>query len=282
MIEISPTQPFGAVIEGIDLTRPISAADVDAIRSAFAEHHVLVFPDQPMDDDDLERFSLYMGDLGEDPWFPPIEGRKYIAELCRAADETSPIFAEGWHSDWSFLEKPPMATCLLGLEIPPEGGDTLFADQHLAYASLPDDLRAQVDALTAKHTTNGIYGAGGIYDGGRDEEQSRTMKIVQSDAPAMTGEHPFVRMHEENGQPALFSTLGYVQGFVGVEPAEAFALLKEIQRYQTAEEVTLRHRWAPNMLVMWDNRSVLHRATGGYDGYARVLHRTTVMARAAE
>src|SRR3954451_24732432 len=86
------------------------------------EHHVLVFPRQSLGIAELERFSTYFGDLGDDPWFVPIEGSRYIAEVRRAADETTPVFAESWHSDWSFLETPPLATCLYGMEIPPVGG----------------------------------------------------------------------------------------------------------------------------------------------------------------
>lgn len=271
-------QACGAVVTDVDLTAPVDPAVAAALRAGLDDHHVLAFPNQPMTDADLERFSGYFGELGTDPWFRPIEGSAHIAELRRDADETTSLFAEGWHSDWSFLDTPPLATCLVALTIPPVGGDTLFANQHLAYERLPDELKHRIDGLVAFHTTEGIYGRGGVYDGESDAEQGRSIDIVTEGDP-MTGEHPLVRIHEGNGRPALFSTLGYVRRIVGIDPDESRELLAELHRHQTADDVVYRHVWEPDMCVIWDNRSVLHRATGGYEGHARVLHRTTIVPR---
>ena len=140
MAVITPTgHACGAVVTDLDAAA-VNDAEAAELRSALDEHHVLVFPDQRMSNDELERFSEAFGRLGTDPWFIPIEGSDHIAEIRRDADEEAPLFGEGWHSDWSFLDSPPVATCLLGLTIPPVGGDTLFANQHLAYDRLPDDL----------------------------------------------------------------------------------------------------------------------------------------------
>lgn len=281
MPTITPTgQACGAVVTDVDLTQPLAHDAAATLRAGLDQHHVLVFPRQSLTNADLERFSTYFGDLGTDPWFMPIEGSDYIAEIRRDADETTPLFAEGWHSDWSFLETPPVATCLYGIEIPPVGGDTLFANQHLAYERLPDDLRERVDCLMAHHSTRRIYGKGGMYDPENEKERGRSMQIVQ-DQETFEYDHPLVRVHEGNGRPALFCTLGYVQGIVGMEPAEAVAFLGELQKLQVADEVVYRHRWEPDMVVIWDNRSVLHRATGGYDGHARRLRRTTIIPRNA-
>jgi taurine dioxygenase len=277
MPTMTPTgQALGAVVTDVDLSGPLGDDVASALRAGLDEHHVLVFPDQSLGTAELERFSTCFGDLGEDPWFVPIEGSRYVAEVRRAADETTPIFAESWHSDWSFLETPPLATCLYGIEIPPVGGDTLFANQHLAYERLPDGLREQVDGLVARHTTRGIYGKGGIYDPDNDDEAGRSMQIVP-DRDAFDFDHPLVRVHEGNGRPALYSTLGYIQGIVGMDRGEAIHLLAEIQRHQVADEVVYAHRWEPDMVVVWDNRSVLHRATGGYEGHERRLRRTTIV-----
>ena len=108
----------GATVRGVDLSRELSADDIAKIRKVWLEHKVLAFADQSMDDDALERFTLAMGEFGEDPFFDPIEGRKNIAAILREADETSPLFADNWHSDWSFLPNPPSATCLMAVEIP--------------------------------------------------------------------------------------------------------------------------------------------------------------------
>lgn len=277
MPTFTPTgQACGAVVTAVDLSRPLPDAVVAALRAGLDEHHVLAFPGQDLTHEDLERFSTYFGDLGHDPWFVPIDGSEYIAEIRRDADETSSLFAEGWHTDWSFLETPPIATCLYGVDIPPVGGDTLFADQHLAYEHLPSPMRDIVDGLIVRHSTRHIYGAGGLYDPDSDAERGRSMQIVGG-GEAFDGEHPLVRRHEGNGRRALYSTLGYIQGVVGMEPADGFAFLRDLQLLQVADEFVYRHRWEPRMCVIWDNRSVLHRATGGYDGHARRLLRTTIL-----
>ncbi len=277
MVKITATgAPCGAHVTEVDLTEPLGAETAAALRAGLDEHHVLVFPNQELTNHDLERFSETFGALGRDPWFVPIEGSDYIAEVRRDADETSRLFAEGWHSDWSFLDTPPVATCLYGIDIPPVGGDTLFANQHLAYERLPDDLRDQVDGVLATHTDRNIYGEGGMHDPDNEGEQGRTMNIVARREPT-DGEHPLVRMHEGNGRPAFYSTAGYIQGIVGMDDAEARALLRAVHRHQIADEVIYRHTWQPNMAVVWDNRSVLHKATGGYEGHSRLLRRTTIL-----
>ena len=269
-------QACGATVTGVDLTQPLSKDEASAIRSAWLTHHVLAFPEQPMTDDDLERFSLCFGQFGDDPFIAPIEGREHVIAVCRDANETAPLFAETWHSDWSFLDSPPVATCLLGLTIPPVGGDTLFANQHLAYDRLPDDLKSRLEGLVAKHSDRFIYGKGSMHDPASDETAGQTMTI-RGDRDPYDGQHPLVRIHEGNGRPALFSTLGYVQGVVDMEDDEARSLLREIHEHQIDDAVIYRHRWELDMAVVWDNRSVLHRATGGYEGHDRLLRRTTIV-----
>ena len=276
MFDVEPSgQACGAVVRGIDLAAPLAAGDVAAIRAAWLAHHVLVFPDQRLSDDDLERFTLAMGGFGEDPFIAPIAGRSHIIAVQRAADETAPIFAETWHTDWSFQARPPAGTCLYGIEIPPVGGDTLFANQHMALDQMPADLRARIDGLVAIHSAQRAYAPEGFYGAG---DRGRSMDIRPSETARATQLHPFIRAHPETGQLGLFGCLGYVIGFEGMAEAEAMALLVELYHWQGQEQFQYRHRWQPGMLVMWDNRSVLHAATGGYQGHARRLHRTTIAA----
>ncbi|MGZ4705397.1 MAG: TauD/TfdA dioxygenase family protein, partial [Acidimicrobiales bacterium] len=163
-LEVTPSgQACGATVRGVDLTRPLDEGTVAEIRSAWLEHHVLAFPGQAMSDDDLERFTCCFGPFGEDPFIEPIPGREHVIAVHRAADETAPIFAEAWHTDWSFQEHPPSGTCLLGLVIPPEGGDTLFADQHAALERMPPELRARIEGKVAIHSARVAYGRGGVY-----------------------------------------------------------------------------------------------------------------------
>lgn len=268
-------QACGARVTGVDLTAPLDADTVARLRAAWLEHHVLAFPDQAMSDDDLERFTLHFGPFGDDPYIAPIPGRDHVIAVRRRADETSPLFAENWHSDWSFQEHPPDGTVLFGVTIPPHGGDTLYADQHLALAAMPPALRGRVEGLRAIHSARGGYAPSGMY-GTADRATDRSMDIRPSESALATQLHPFVRAHPETGEPGLFGCLGYIIGFAGTDQEAAFELLVELLAWQTRDEFVYRHEWEPDMLVMWDNRSVLHRATGGYDGHDRELHRTTI------
>lgn len=278
-MKVTPTgEACGAAVTGVDLTKPLNEDDVGAIRAAWLEHHVLAFPNQAMSDDDLERFTLYFGPFGEDPFIAPIPGREHIIAVKREADETSPVFAESWHTDWSFQETPPAGTCLYGMTIPPAGGDTLFANQHLALEQMPDALRAKLEGKIAVHSARVPYARQGVY--GEADREKRSMDIRTSDE-ALTAEHrhPIIRRHPETGREGIFGCIGYIVGVEGLSEMESMALLAELYQWQTREEFVYRHKWRKNMLVMWDNRSVLHMATGGYDGHARLLHRTTIGAR---
>jgi taurine dioxygenase len=275
-MNIEPTgQACGAEVTGLDLSATLAPEDIAAIRAAWLQHHVLVFPDQALSDDDLERFTLAMGGFGEDPFIAPIPGRRHIIAVARAADETAPIFAETWHTDWSFQARPPAGTCLYGIEIPPMGGDTLFANQHMAWDAMPADLRGRVEGLVAIHSAQRAYAPDGFYG---EQDKGRSMDIRPSDTARATQTHNFVRAHPETGRPGLFGCMGYIIGFAGMAEAEAMELLVELYHWQGQERFQYRHKWQPGMLVMWDNRSVLHAATGGYQGFARRLHRTTIAA----
>lgn len=268
-------QACGARVTGLDLSKPLDDVTVAAIRALWLEHHVLAFPDQSIGDDDLERFTLYFGGFGHDPFFAPIAGRNHIAAIRREADEQSSLFAENWHTDWSFQARPPAGTCLNAVDIPPHGGDTLFANQHMAWEALPDSRKAQLGDLIAVHSARLAYAPDGTY-GAKDK--GRSMDIRPGEAALTSQNHPLVPAHPETGRRGFYSTLGYIVGIEGMEQSAAFALLMELQAWQGNERFVYRHQWEPGMLIMWDNRSVLHRATGGYEGYRRELHRTTIAA----
>lgn len=273
-ISVTPSgQACGATVTGVDLTNDLSPREIAAIRAAWLEHQVLAFPDQPMSDDDLERFTLTLGEFGEDPFIAPIPGREHVLAVSREPDETAPIFAENWHSDWSFLANPPSATLLHGRVIPPVGGDTLFANQYAAYDALDDGEKEKLDGLTAIHSAGPAYAPDGFY-GARDK--GRSMTIRPSEKARATQTHPLVRSHPETGRKALFASPGYTIGIEGMETEEAREILYPLFRHQSKPDFVYRHRWRENMLVMWDNRCLNHMATGGYQGYRRLLHRTTV------
>jgi taurine dioxygenase len=279
MIHIEPSgAPCGARVTGVDLSAPLDAATVDAIRDAWLAHGVIAFPDQHMSIPDLERFTLALGPRGDDPFIAPIPGHAHVVEIRREADEQAPIFAETWHSDWSFLPSPPAGTALYGTVVPPVGGDTLFADQHAAWDALPAAMQARLRDLQGVHSARRGYARDGMY-GERDRARGRSMAIRFGDDALAVRRHPIARVHPETGRIALFVSPGYTVGIEGMDDAQAGALLAELFEHQKRPEFVYRHRWSAGMLVVWDNRRLVHAATGGYEGHRRLLHRVTIAER---
>ena len=276
MLEIVPSgQACGATVTGVDLSMPLEESVRRQIRRAWVDHHVLAFPDQSLTDEALEAVTLQFGSFGREPFFLPIDGSEHVVALTRRADEKAPLFAETWHADWSFEADPPIGTCLYSLTIPPVGGDTCFINQQKALAEMPASLRQRIEDRIAMHSARGAYAPDGFY-GDNDQEADRSMRIRYSDEAYETQTHPFIMTHPESGRETLYGCLGYIIAVEGMRQEEAENLVQELYAWQIREEFQYRHQWQENMFVIWDNRSVLHRANGGYDGYDRVLHRTTV------
>lgn len=268
---------FGAEVTGVDLSRPLPAPVLEQVKIAFAAHSVLWFPDQPLTHDQLEAFALQWGDFGWDPYIAPLADRPHILEVRRDATETTPVFGGSWHSDWSFQATPPAATILHAKVVPPVGGDTLYADGYRAWEALSPAFQAMIAPLRALHSAAGPYGPDGFYAG----EKGRTgMTILPSIEARKVHAHPLVRNHPESGRKALFVNSVYTVGIEGMGEAESAAILGFLFKHMIAEPFVYRHRWAPNMLTMWDNRCCTHNATGGYDGHARIMHRVTVAGEA--
>jgi taurine dioxygenase len=268
--------PFGASVRGLDLRHDLDPTTAERLRDAWLQHQVLVFPDQDLSFEDLEAVATAFGPIGADPYFRPVPGQSHVVALTREADEATPLFADVWHSDWSFLPVPPAATLLYGVEIPPSGGDTLFADQHGAYDSLSDALKERIEGLLGIHSARRGYARDGLYG---DRDVGRSMAIVASDEALATQLHPLVRTHPETGRRALYCSLAYTIGIDGLDQPDADALLGELFEHLAPDEHVYRHRWAAGTVALWDNRGLLHRATAGYEGHRRALLRLTIAER---
>ncbi len=277
-ITVTP-QPsgFGATVTGLDLSRPLPAETLAAVKSAWAAHAVLSFPGQPLSLDAQEAFTLQFGEFGADPFIKPLPGRPHILELRREADETAPNFGAAWHSDWSFQPQPPAATILHGQTIPPVGGDTLFADCAAAYDALSPAFQRLCDGVNAVHSARLPYGRDGIY---ATETTKRTMQIITGEAAEATQVHPLVRVHPVTGRRALYCSPVYTIGIEGMTRDEGYAILGHLFKIIIEPQFIFRHHWAADTLLIWDNRCTLHFAEGGYDGHLRVMHRTTVAGEA--
>jgi taurine dioxygenase len=266
----------GALVHGVDLRQPLTAEQSAAIRSAWLDHQVLAFVEQQLQIEDIERFAQTIGPFGVDPYFRAVPGHPHVAQVRREPDEQTPIFAESWHSDWSFLERPPAATVLYGDIIPPVGGDTLFANQYAAWDALPARTKSLLMDKRGIHSARRAYSREGMYG---ERDTGRSMAIHYSDSALSTQVHPIMRIHPETGRPALFVSMGYTIGIEGMSDAEATETLIQLFMHQSKDEFVYRHRWSQGTLLMWDNRCVVHAATGGYHGHRRLLHRITVAER---
>ena len=224
-LNIKPSkEACGAEVTDIDLTKELSDTEVESIREAWLLHHVLSFPDQSLSDDDLERFTLYFGSFGDDPFIGPIPGRSNIVAVKRTANEKVPIFADNWYTDWSFQENPPAGTCLFGIIIPSEGGDTLFANQHMALDMMPSELRDKLEGKKGIHSAMIPYSPSGGY-GQKDKEMGRSMDIRFSHEALAKQTHPIIREHPETGRKGIFGTFGYTIGIEDMEDQAAMQLL---------------------------------------------------------
>lgn len=279
MITVEPSgAACGATIRGVALSAPLDTGTLAAIRAAWLEHGVVAFPDQRMSIEDLERFTLALGPRGDDPFIGAIPGHAHVVEIRREPDERAPVFADSWHSDWSFLPVPPAGTALYGTVVPPVGGDTLFACQIAAWDALPAATRDALRGRMGVHSARRGYARDGRY-GERDHAQGRSMAIRFGDDALATRLHPIARTHPETGRTALFVSPGYTIGIDGMDAREADDVLRMLFEHQIRDAFQHRQRWTPGMLLLWDNRRLVHAATGGYEGHRRLLHRVTIAER---
>jgi taurine dioxygenase len=273
---VGQAAPCGAIVTGVDLSQALRPEQVAAIRAAWLNHQVLGFPDQLMAAEQIERFARYLGPFGDDPYIESIPGHPHVVQVRREADEKTPLFAESWHSDWSFLPSPPAGTVLYGNVIPPIGGDTLFANQYLAWDGLADAVKRLLSGRRGIHSARRGYARDGLYG---ERDAGRSMAIRYGDSALHIRTHPIARRHPETGRTALFASPAYTIGIEDLPEAESNDLLRELFAHQTKPEYVYRHKWSEGMLTLWDNRCLLHAATGGYEGHRRLLHRVTIAER---
>jgi taurine dioxygenase len=270
--------PCGALVRGLDLRGELQP-HLHAIRQAWMAHQVIAFPDQDLSIADLERIALAIGPSGDDPYIQSIPGHAHVVQVRRAATERTPIFAETWHTDWSFLKSPPAGTVLYGNIIPPHGGDTLFANQYAAWEALPPPMQALLGARQGVHSARNGYSRQGLYG---EKDRGRTMAITYDDSALKTQLHPIARVHPETGRTALFVSPGYTIGIEGLPPDEGREILLQLFSHQIQDQFIYRHPWSTGMLTLWDNRCLIHAATGGYEGHERLLHRITIGERTTD
>jgi taurine dioxygenase len=265
---------IGAEVSGVDLSRPPDAAVAGALRQALVDHLALFFRDQALTPEQQLAFTRLFGPALRVPYVKHLAEHPDIIAVLKEADERNiSTFGNAWHSDFSFLDEPPMGSVLYAREIPSHGGDTLFANMYEAYDALSDGMKRLLDGLRAIHAGR-PYGRGGVP---ADLKTSRSIAI-ERDNPAADREiaHPVVRRHPESGRKALFVNAIYTVRFADMTEAESRPLLDFLYQHCIRPEFTCRFRWAAGSLAIWDNRCTLHYAINDYDGQRRLLHRTAI------
>lgn len=280
MLEVKPmTKTFVADITGMDV-RHLSDEAFEQLYAAWLGYGVLRLRNQRIDEDQLQAFSARFGPLEEIPFGRISEADKakvknrYVTQLSNILVDGKPIGGLGnaeaaWHSDMTYVETPPPASVLLGVEIPPAGGDTYFADQYAAYEALPEDLRARVADLTIKHDA-AHTSIGKLRPGFDSFDDPR-------DAPGAI--HPILHIHEETGRKALYLGRREWAYIPGLSLEESESLLDELWSYAALPAIVWQQKWQPYDLIIWDNRRVLHRRDDFDPQSRRLMKRCQVLAR---
>ena len=253
----------------------LTEENITFLRSKWVEYGLIVFPKLPLSHDEFKDFALSFGDFGDDPFISSLPDYPNIAEIKRSANEKATPFGGTWHSDWSFMKKPPSATLLHSKIIPPVGGNTLFANTERAFAALPDKMKDKLRNLKVIHSAKIPYADDGFY---ALEKEERSMKILPSKEAKATFSHPMIKIHPETKKECLFINPVYTINIEGFSEDESQQLLWDLYEHMIQDKFVYEHVWNEDMLIMWDNRTVMHQASGGYDGYDRLLHRITLAA----
>ncbi len=266
-IEVCPIAgALGAEIEGVDIARPLEGEIVGEIRRAFLDHLVIFFRKQTLTPQQQLAFARRFGQPMEYPQLKGLPDCPLITPVIKLEHERV-NFGGVWHSDTAYLERPPMASMLYAVEIPPFGGDTLFANQYLAYDTLSEGLKRTLDGLVGINTST-------------KAEVSKTREDRLRDAGAelkvLLGEHPVVRTHPETGRKALYVNVGHTTQLKDFTEQESAPLLEYLFKHQVRPEFTCRFHWEPGSLAFWDNRCTQHHPVNDYHGFRRVMHRVTL------
>ena len=259
---------LGALISGVDLRDDLGAERIAQIRQALLDHQVIFFRDQTLTPAQYLRFARLMGEPVEYPFVKGLADFPEIIQVTKLEHERT-NFGGIWHSDTAYLDHPPMGSMLLAREVPPFGGDTLFANQVLAFESLSPGMQRLLDGLIAINSSSKA-----------DVSKTREDRIGEAgreDArKEYIAEHPVVRTHPETGRKSLYVNVAHTLRFADMTEAESAPLLQYLHQHQVRPEFTCRFSWAVGSMAFWDNRCALHNPVNDYHGYRRVMHRITL------
>jgi taurine dioxygenase len=259
---------IGAVVTGVDLA-DLDDATLAELRAIWLEHLVVFFRDQELDADAFLDFARRWGQPVRYPFVKGLDSHPEIIEVAKLPDETL-NFGGIWHSDTVYLEQPPMATMLLARELPPYGGDTMFASMYAAYDALSPALRELLDGLQAVNSS-------ALADVSKTrEDRIRDHGATDEEPQQFLSTHPVVRTHPETGRKALYVNPAHTASFAGMTEEESRPLLEYLFRHATRAEFTCRFQWEVGSMALWDNRGAMHNPINDYHGFTRRMHRITL------
>ena len=267
-MDIRPlTGGLGAEIMGADIRNP---SDLDSIKSAFAEHSVIVIRDQEITPDDHLAFARQFGDINVNRFFKALDSHPSIAVVFKDKDHKQAV-GESWHTDHSYDQVPALGSILHAIELPPVGGDTLFVSMEMAYDALSHKMQEFLKGLSAWHSSRHAFGRSTT-----DNETSKTGRYLNPDAATQDALHPIVIKHPLSGRSCLYVNPAFTTRIDGLSEPESEAILTMLYRHMQQPEFQCRVRWRVGDVTMWDNRATWHKAINDYHGHRRLMHRVTV------
>jgi taurine dioxygenase len=255
---------LGAEVRGIQLSPDLPEATIAHLRRLWLEHSVLFFRDQDLPPTAFAAFARRFGEVVHYPFLKGLPEAPEVIPVAKLEHERI-NFGGLWHSDTAYLEEPPMATMLIAREVPPHGGDTLFASGYAAYEALSDGMKRLLEPLRAVNSSAKA-----------ERTRTREDRAAGEERKVLEAEHPVVRTHPETGRKALYVNGGHALRLAGMSEEESAGLLEYLFHHQVRPEFTCRFRWEPGSLVFWDNRCALHNPINDYHGFRRIMHRVTL------
>ena len=268
-LEVRPlSRAVGAEILGINLLEPVSDAQIAEIRKIWLQNSVVFFREQPLEPGAFQAFAQRFGDIIEYPFVKGLPDFPLIVPVLKLPHEKH-NFGGVWHTDTTYLQEPPMATMLIARELPPVGGDTLFASNYADFEGLSPALQ---DTLRTLKGVNSSAKAAVTHS----REDRLADSATDKGRSELNSEHPVVRTHPETGREALYVNPGHTTRFAGWTEDESAPLLNYLFEQQVKPEYTCRFVWRPGSIAFWDNRCALHNPINDYHGHKRLLHRITL------
>ena len=273
-LDLTPANAaVGAFVKNLDLGRPLSDEVVAELLRAHADYGVLFFRDQKLNSEQHIEFAERLGQINVNRFFTPVAGYPKIAEVRKEPDQITNV-GGGWHTDHSYDGIPALGSILYALELPEQGGDTLFASNYAAYDALSAGMQKMLDGLSAVHSSRHVFGAAA------NRPDDLNTRFGNAEAATQDAVHPVVVKHPRSGRKTLYVNPGFTLRFDGWTEEESAPLLQYLFRHMSKPEFTYRFQWAPGSLAFWDNRCTWHYAVNDYHGSRRLLHRITLEGEA--